>query len=56
MEQIINQLYTIQDFIRWAASMFNSSDIYYGHGSDNAIDEAKQLVLPSLNLPLTIPA
>ncbi|WP_392551858.1 50S ribosomal protein L3 N(5)-glutamine methyltransferase [Orbus wheelerorum] len=56
MEQIINQLHTIQDFIRWAASMFNRSDIYYGHGSDNAIDEAKQLVLPSLNLPLTIPA
>ncbi|RKS85175.1 [LSU ribosomal protein L3P]-glutamine N5-methyltransferase [Orbus hercynius] len=52
---MINQLHTIQDFIRWAASTFNRSDIYYGHGSDNAIDEAKQLVLPSLNLPLTIP-
>lgn len=56
MEQIINQLHTIQDFIRWAASMFNRADIYYGHGSDNAIDEAKQLVLPSLDLPLTIPS
>lgn len=56
MEQIINQLHTIQDFIRWAASMFNRADIFYGHGSDNAIDEAKQLVLPSLDLPLTIPS
>ncbi|WP_392561864.1 50S ribosomal protein L3 N(5)-glutamine methyltransferase [Orbus sturtevantii] len=56
MEQIVNQLHTIQDFIRWAASLFNRSDIYYGHGSNNAIDEAKLLVLPSLNLPLTIPA
>lgn len=56
MEQIINQLHTIQDFIRWAASMFNRADIYYGHGCDNAIDEAKQLVLPSLDLPLTIPS
>lgn len=53
---MINQLHTIQDFIRWAASTFNRSDIYYGHGTDNAIDEAKQLVLPSLNLPLNIPA
>lgn len=56
VEQIINQLNTIQDFIRWAASEFNRADIYYGHGTDNAIDEAKQLVLPTLNLPLTIPA
>lgn len=53
---MINQLHTIQDFIRWAASTFNRSDIYYGHGTDNAIDEAKQLVLPILNLPLNIPA
>lgn len=52
---MINQLHTIQDFIRWAASTFNRSEIYYGHGSDNAIDEAKQLVLPTLSLPLNIP-
>lgn len=55
MEKIINQLHTIQDFIRWAASMFSRADIYYGHGTDNVIDEAKQLVLPSLDLPLNIP-
>lgn len=56
MSNIINQLHTVQDYIRWAASLFNCSDIYYGHGTDNAIDEAKQLVLPTLHLPLTIPA
>ena len=55
MENIINQLQTVQDFIRWATSQFNQADLYYGHGSNNAIDEAKQLVLPTLNLPLTIP-
>lgn len=55
MEQIANELHTIQDFIRWTASQFNQSDIYYGHGTDNAIDEAKQLILPSLSLPLSIP-
>lgn len=55
MEHIITQLHTIQDFIRYAASRFNQANIYYGHGADNAIDEAKQLVLPTLNLPLAIP-
>lgn len=55
MEQTANELNTIQDFIRWTASQFNQSDIYYGHGTDNAIDEARQLILPSLNLPLVIP-
>lgn len=56
MSNIINQLHTIQDYIRWATSQFICADIYYGHGSDNAIDEAKQLVLPTLHLPLTIPS
>lgn len=56
MSNIINQLHTIGDYIRWATSEFNCSDIYYGHGTDNAIDEAKLLVLSVLHLPLTIPA
>lgn len=55
MEQITSQLHTIQDYIRWATSLFARSDLYYGHGTDNPIDEAKQLVLPTLSLPLTIP-
>jgi ribosomal protein L3 glutamine methyltransferase len=54
--QVINELKTIQDFIRWTVSAFNQSDIYYGHGTDNAWDEAVQLILPSLYLPLQIPA
>ncbi|MCO6524063.1 MAG: 50S ribosomal protein L3 N(5)-glutamine methyltransferase [Candidatus Schmidhempelia sp.] len=54
--QVINELKTIQDFIRWTVSAFNQSDIYYGHGTDNAWDEAIQLILPSLYLPLKIPA
>ncbi|KLU18835.1 50S ribosomal protein L30, partial [Proteus mirabilis] len=41
--------------LRWAMSQFNSSDIYYGHGTDNAWDEALQLVLPTIALPLDIP-
>lgn len=54
--QVITELKTIQDLIRFAVSEFNKSDIYYGHGTDNAWDEALQLVLPTLYLPLSIPS
>lgn len=49
--QIIKQLTTIRDYMRWAVSYFTRSGIYYGHGTDNAWDEALQLVLHGLHLP-----
>ncbi|MGX8894638.1 50S ribosomal protein L3 N(5)-glutamine methyltransferase, partial [Enterobacter cloacae] len=54
-EEAVADLSTILDMLRWAMSQFNSSDIYYGHGTDNAWDEALQLVLPTQALPLDIP-
>lgn len=45
------ELKTVRDFIRHAASHFNASGIYYGHGTDNAWDEAVALVLHTLHLP-----
>ncbi len=48
-------LHTIQDVMRWAYSNFNASDLYYGHGYDNAWDEAQQLVLAGLYLPVDVP-
>lgn len=49
------ELHTILDFLRWAYSYFNRSDLYYGHGYDNPWDEAHQLVLSSLALPIDVP-
>lgn len=54
-DQVYNELHSIQDFLRWTYSSFNRSDIYYGHGYDNAWDEASQLVLSTLDLPLDVP-
>jgi ribosomal protein L3 glutamine methyltransferase len=44
-------LKTIRDFIRIATSQFNAAGLYYGHGTDNAWDEAIALVLHTLHLP-----
>lgn len=45
-----NDLLTIRDILRWAVSRFNASDLYYGHGTDCAWDEAIALILHTLHL------
>ncbi|WWO98712.1 MAG: 50S ribosomal protein L3 N(5)-glutamine methyltransferase [Candidatus Dasytiphilus stammeri] len=56
MDYIIsNQLKTIQDILFWTVSFFSKADIYYGHGTNNAWDEAIRLVLPTIYLPLNLP-
>lgn len=40
VDEAVAELRTIQDMLRWTMSRFNAADIYYGHGSDNAWDEA----------------
>ena len=52
---VVEDLATIQDMMRWAYSYFTASDLYYGHGYDNAWDEAQQLVLAALYLPADVP-
>lgn len=54
-DNVADSLHTIKDFLRWTYSIFNRSDLYYGHGYDNAWNEAQQLVLASLQLPPDIP-
>jgi ribosomal protein L3 glutamine methyltransferase len=48
-------LYTIQDYVRWAASRFNAAGLFFGHGTDNALDEALHLVMYALHLPPDLP-
>ena len=48
----INELITIRDWIRFAVSQFEASDIFYGHGTDNAYDEAVWLIMSALHLPM----
>ena len=48
----LTELVSVRDFIRYAVSRFNGAGLFFGHGSDNAWDEAVYLTLHTLNLPL----
>jgi ribosomal protein L3 glutamine methyltransferase len=45
-------LITVRDWLRFAVSRFNAAKLFFGHGSDNAFDEAAYLILHTLHLPL----
>lgn len=50
-----DQLQSALDFIEHGHQLLLSSDVYYGHGTDNAWDEIVSLVLATLNYPDDIP-
>ena len=52
----IEELETLNDFVRWGASQFNQAGIYFGHGTDNAVDESLALVLHAVGLQHGIPS
>jgi ribosomal protein L3 glutamine methyltransferase len=47
-----NEPRTVLEFVEWAASRFEAAGLAFGHGTDNAFDEAAWLVLHALGLPL----
>lgn len=54
LDQAIDDLVSILDMVRWSVSRFNDADLFFGHGTDNAWDEAVTLVLFALHLPQNI--
>ena len=46
---------TVRDAIRQVAGQFEQAGLFYGHGTDNALDEAAWLVLCVAELPYDLP-
>ena len=56
LQNVPPELETLRDFVRYSASRFNEGGLFFGHGTDNALDEAAALVLHTLRLPPDLPA
>ena len=52
MSNVAQELDTVRDWLRYAVSRFTAAGLCFGHGTDNAYDEAAYLVLHTLHLPL----
>ena len=50
--QARDELSTLRDLMRFAVGRFNAAGVFFGHGTDNAWDEAAYLLLHGLHLPI----
>jgi ribosomal protein L3 glutamine methyltransferase len=50
--RLTEELFTIRDWLRFTVSRFEEAGIFFGHGTDNAYDEAVWLIMSALHLPL----
>jgi ribosomal protein L3 glutamine methyltransferase len=48
-------LRTLADLVRWGAGRLRAARVLIGHSEDNAVDEARSLVLHALHLPARVP-
>jgi ribosomal protein L3 glutamine methyltransferase len=49
---VAQDLHTVRDWLRFAVSRFYQAELFFGHGSSDAYDEAVYLILHTLHLPL----
>lgn len=52
IELAIQELRSLRDMVRWGASQFNAARLHFGHGIDNAWDEALALARHVLHLDI----
>jgi ribosomal protein L3 glutamine methyltransferase len=55
-QQIVEQLQTVRDYVRWGTSLMSRHQVFFGHGTDNAWDESLFLVQAALDWPQPIDA
>ncbi|TVP55476.1 MAG: 50S ribosomal protein L3 N(5)-glutamine methyltransferase [Halomonadaceae bacterium] len=51
-QDILASLHTVRDWLRYGVSRFVAGNVYCGHGNESPWDDAVQLVMQTLNLPL----
>lgn len=53
-KQSVETLSTPRDLVLWAETQFNDANLFYGHGTDNALDEAVLLVFHAFCFPFNV--